>query len=99
MARKKEFDREEVLTKAMYTFLQHGYEGTSMQTLVSTMGINRGSLYDTFGDKHSLFLVAIAVFKYSSIASTFASNKTEPFISIRTGVGTESDVSTISFSS
>lgn len=60
MARKKEFDREDVLTKAMQTFWQYGYEATSMQQLVSSMGINRGSLYDTFGDKRSLFLAAIA---------------------------------------
>lgn len=59
MARTKEFDKEEVLTKAMYAFLQQGYEATSMQTLVSKMGINRGSIYNTFGDKKSLFLAAI----------------------------------------
>ncbi len=73
MARKKEFDKEEVLTKAMYTFLQNGYEGTSMQTLVSTMGINRGSLYDTFGDKRSLFLAAIAHYESTVVKTTIAS--------------------------
>ena len=73
MARTKEFDREEVLTKAMYTFLQHGYEGTSMQTLVSTMGINRGSLYDTFGDKRSLFLAAIAHYEGTIVKDTIGS--------------------------
>ena len=36
--------------KAMETFWHYGYEGTSIQTLVEKMGINRGSLYDTFGD-------------------------------------------------
>ena len=73
MARTKEFDREEVLTKAMYAFLQHGYEATSMQTLVSTMGINRGSLYDTFGDKRSLFLAAIAHYEETIVKDTIAS--------------------------
>lgn len=72
MARKKEFDKEEVLTKAMYAFLQHGYEATSMQTLVSAMGINRGSLYDTFGDKHSLFLQAIAHYEETIVKQTIA---------------------------
>ena len=76
MARKKEFDREEVLTKAMYAFLHHGYEGTSMQTLVSTMGINRGSLYDTFGDKRSLFLAAIAHYESTIVKNTVACLKT-----------------------
>ncbi len=60
MARPKEFDREEVLEKAMTTFWRYGYEGTSMQNLVESMGINRGSLYDTFGDKRALFNFAIA---------------------------------------
>lgn len=60
MARHKEFNQQDALEKAMETFWQHGYEGTSIQDLVKSMGINRGSLYDTFGDKHSLYLAAIA---------------------------------------
>ncbi|WP_413164196.1 TetR/AcrR family transcriptional regulator [Capilliphycus salinus ALCB114379] len=60
MARHKEFNREEVLARAMETFWRYGYEGTSVQDLLDSMGINRGSLYDTFGDKRSLFLEAIA---------------------------------------
>ena len=72
MARTKEFDRDEVLTKAAQTFLCYGYEGTSMQTLVSTMGINRGSLYDTFGDKRSLFLAAIAHYEETIVKNTVA---------------------------
>ncbi len=56
VARTKAFDRDAVLEKAMYSFWQHGYEATSMQDLVDAMGINRQSLYDTFGDKHELYL-------------------------------------------
>ncbi len=63
MARHKEFDREATLVKAMQTFWQYGYEGTSMQDLVESMGINRGSLYDTFKDKRSLFLEAVAYYE------------------------------------
>ncbi len=37
-------------------FLAEGTNATSMQDLVDTMGLNRGSIYDTYGDKHSLFL-------------------------------------------
>ena len=57
----------------MYAFLHNGYEATSMQTLVSTMGINRGSLYDTFGDKRSLFLAAIAHYEEIVVKSTIGS--------------------------
>ena len=59
MARQKEFDRDEVLHKAMEVFWTRGYEGTSIQDLVKHMRINRQSIYDTFGDKHSLFLQAL----------------------------------------
>lgn len=59
MGRKREFDTEAVLDRAIEAFWAHGYEATSVQDLVDEMGINRGSLYDTFGDKHTLFLAAI----------------------------------------
>ena len=59
MARQKEFDRDEVLHKAMEVFWTRGYEGTSIQDLVKHMRINRQSIYDTFGDKHTLFLQSL----------------------------------------
>jgi TetR/AcrR family transcriptional repressor of nem operon len=59
MARQKEFDREEALQKAMEVFWSRGYEAASIQDLVKHMGINRQSLYDTFGDKHALYLQAL----------------------------------------
>jgi TetR/AcrR family transcriptional regulator, transcriptional repressor for nem operon len=59
MARHKEFDRGEVLQKAMEVFWARGYEAASIQDLVAHMGINRQSLYDTFGDKHALYLQAL----------------------------------------
>lgn len=59
MARPKEFDQHDVLNKAMLTFWQQGYEATSIRNLIETMGIHRGSLYDTFGDKHSLFKASL----------------------------------------
>ncbi len=56
MARPKEFERVSVLEKAMHVFWAKGYECTSMNDLVDAMGINRGSLYATFGDKRKLHL-------------------------------------------
>ncbi len=55
----KQFNVDEALGKAMDAFWAHGYEATSMQDLVDCMGINRGSLYATFGDKHRLFVQAL----------------------------------------
>jgi len=59
MARTKEFDPDVALDRAMHLFWRQGYEATSIQDLVEHMGIGRGSLYDTFGDKHALYLAAL----------------------------------------
>ncbi|MCB2353309.1 TetR/AcrR family transcriptional regulator [Clostridium estertheticum] len=59
MGRSKEFDENVVLQKAMELFWEQGYEKTSLSDLVEHMGIHRRSLYDTFGDKHTLFLKTI----------------------------------------
>jgi TetR/AcrR family transcriptional repressor of nem operon len=55
MARKKQFDKENVLDKAMKLFWEKGYHATSMDDLVSALGINRASMYNTFGSKYELF--------------------------------------------
>ncbi|MGB0564284.1 MAG: TetR/AcrR family transcriptional regulator [Spirulinaceae cyanobacterium] len=72
MARPKAFDRQLVLEKAMETFWQKGYEATSVQDLLKAMGLNRGSLYDTFGDKRSLFLEAIAHYETNVVQTAIA---------------------------
>ena len=63
MARHKQFDRDEVLHKAMEVFWSRGYGAASIQDLVKHMGINRQSLYDTFGDKHALYLKALDLYR------------------------------------
>ncbi len=55
----KQFEREDVLEKAMQAFWQHGYDGTSMKDLISCMGLNPGSIYATFGDKKNLYRLAL----------------------------------------
>jgi TetR/AcrR family transcriptional repressor of nem operon len=59
MARTKDFDENEVLTKAIQIFWRKGYNGTSMQDLVDGLGISRSSLYDTYTDKHTLYVKAL----------------------------------------
>jgi TetR/AcrR family transcriptional regulator, transcriptional repressor for nem operon len=59
MAGVKQFDRNEVLDHAMSAFWQNGYQATSIQDLVDATGVNRGSLYSTFGDKCGLFLAVL----------------------------------------
>jgi TetR/AcrR family transcriptional repressor of nem operon len=59
MARSKAFDHDQVVERAMEAFWSCGYEPTSVQDLVEHTGINRGSLYGTFGSKHDLFIEAL----------------------------------------
>lgn len=58
----KTFDVTETLGKAMHAFWSRGYEATSMQDIVDCTGINRGSLYATYGDKRSIFLAALRMY-------------------------------------
>lgn len=55
VGRPREFDTEQALDAAMHLFWRKGYESTSMQDLLDTMGLSKSSLYQTYGDKHKLF--------------------------------------------
>jgi TetR/AcrR family transcriptional regulator, transcriptional repressor for nem operon len=59
MARTKEFDVDATLDRAVELFRAKGYSATSVQDLVDTLGINRASIYDTFGTKEQLFAQAV----------------------------------------
>jgi len=68
MARTKDFDENKVLCKAIQLFWHKGYNATSMQDLVDALGISRSSLYDTYTDKHTLFLKALESYQSSGAA-------------------------------
>jgi len=57
--RKRAFDKEEALDKAMRVFWENGYTGTSLADLTSALGINKPSLYAAFGNKEQLFSTAL----------------------------------------
>ncbi len=59
MPRAKEFDPDVVLEQAMELFWEQGFEATSAQDLVDHTGLNRSSLYNTFGSKQELYLRAL----------------------------------------
>lgn len=63
MARPKSFDRDVALRRAMELFWAQGYEATSTDDLLAAMGIGRQSMYDTFGDKHRLYLAALRLYR------------------------------------
>lgn len=68
MARPQQFERDDVLDRALLVFWRSGFEGASMQDLVDATGLNRGSLYNTFGDKAALF--ATVMNRYRANAPT-----------------------------
>ncbi len=62
MARHREFNEDEVIERAMVLFWEKGYESASVRDLNKAMGISSSSMYETFGDKRSIFLLALAKF-------------------------------------
>ncbi|WP_345846374.1 TetR/AcrR family transcriptional regulator [Shewanella algae] len=62
MARSCNFDREDKLKLAMELFWQKGYAATSVADLVEHLGINRFSLYNTYGDKLNLYREALRLY-------------------------------------
>lgn len=63
MARKKKYIEAEVIEKAMALFWRNGYAATSMQQLEKEMGINKFSIYASFGSKNGVFLESIKCYK------------------------------------
>jgi AcrR family transcriptional regulator len=59
MAGRKQFDVDVAVDRAMRTFWEHGYHGSSLDMLTAAMGIGRGSFYTAFGSKDRLFRAAL----------------------------------------
>ena len=74
MARSKEFNKDNVVDKAIDVFWNKGFEATSMQDLVNAMDINRGSIYNTFDNKAGLFDVAISRYQIDAPSQRLLNN-------------------------
>ena len=61
--RPRAFDEGKALDAAMRVFWAKSYEGATMSDLTEAMGINRSSMYAAFGDKESLYKLAIARYR------------------------------------
>jgi AcrR family transcriptional regulator len=68
----------------MTVFWEHGYEATSTDDLLQAMGIGRQSMYDTFGDKHKLYLEALQLYETETGTELFerVTRATSPFAAI-----------------
>ena len=65
------FDRDKIMEKVTDLFWRKGYHATSMQDLVDETGLNRSSIYNSFGDKHQLFFNALKFYKQKEQTEAF----------------------------
>ena len=56
MAGTRKFDEEQAFTQALDLFWRKGYRATSMLDLAEATGVQRGSLYNAYGDKEEVFV-------------------------------------------
>lgn len=66
MPRTEVFDRDEVLKQAVDLFWKKGYNATSMQDLTEATGLNRSSIYNSFGSKMELYQLALRRYQRDS---------------------------------
>jgi len=76
--RPRSFDHDEVLDAAVLVFWEKGYDGASVEDLTKAMGINRPSLYSTFGNKRELFIQAIDRYAATHGNRAFSAFRLEP---------------------
>ena len=65
--RPREFDIDRALEAATQQFWTVGYEATSLQDLLKSMGLSKSSLYQTFGNKHELFVRCLDHYQQSMV--------------------------------
>jgi AcrR family transcriptional regulator len=58
MAGVRQFDTSQTVERALEVFWRKGFAATSMQDLADATGVLRGSLYNAYKDKETLFLAA-----------------------------------------
>jgi len=54
----RQFDEQEVIAIALDVFWRKGLHDATMQDLATATGVQRGSLYNAYGDKEAIFLRA-----------------------------------------
>lgn len=64
------YDAQAALKRATDTFWKTGYSGTSLDKVAAATGMSPPSLYAVFGNKHALYLEALARYWDISLAAT-----------------------------
>lgn len=80
MARHKDYDRHDVLDKAVDVFWQKGYKACSVADVVNATGLNTASMYKEFGDKDRLFEEALGHYRQQVLSPRLKALKDEPSI-------------------
>lgn len=77
MARPVEFEYDVVLERATEQFWREGFEASSVQKLLDATDINRGTLYNSFGDKDTFFKSCVDRYngKLKAVIDTTLGNK------------------------
>ncbi len=69
MSRVIDFDRDDIIEKAMNVFWAKGYKNTSVRDLMDATGLLKGSIYNAFESKENLFLICLE--RYGQYSKTF----------------------------
>ncbi|MEP5341431.1 MAG: TetR/AcrR family transcriptional regulator [Algibacter sp.] len=85
MPKVETFDKTLVIKQATDVFHDKGYSATSMQDLVDATGLNRSSIYNSFDNKHNLFIECLTAYQsaFGSKLSEILLKSTTPLESIQ----------------
>jgi TetR/AcrR family transcriptional repressor of nem operon len=83
--RPKDFDEDAVLDKAVDIFWKQGYEATSLEQLLAAMKMGKGSMYHNFGNKRTVFKLALNRFiqNFSGWFETEIAKAKDPIVFIK----------------
>ena len=84
MARRPQYDVDEVLTEAAQIFLEHGYNGAVMDEIIAVTGFNRRGFYLEFGSKQTFLYKVLDHYNANVLQQLFEHlQKNRGLISIR----------------
>lgn len=78
MARTRAFDADDVIRAARTVFWRTGFDAASVPDLEAATGLNRSSLYNTFGSKRGLFDDAVRSYLDEIVRPRLRPLQTEP---------------------
>src|ERR1700722_14509117 len=59
----RKIEKQVALDRALTLFWDHGYRGTSMDMLTTAVGVEKPSIYASFGSKNKLYLTALTHYR------------------------------------